>query len=70
MRLPLALVALCLAGCGTSQKDPEPPVVVQPAVSQGALKTVGEKIDLADSRVAAAVAVAIENKSDPLKVEA
>ena len=70
MRLPLALVALCLAGCGTAKKDPAPPVVVQPAVSQGALKDVEEKIDKADSRVAAAVQVAVENKDKPAVVEA
>lgn len=70
MRPLLAIVCFALAGCATPKKDPEPPVVVQAAASQGALQTVGEKIDQSDSRVAAAVAVAVENKDKPAVVEA
>jgi hypothetical protein len=67
--LPPFVLALLL-GCRSNKEPAQEPVVVQPAVSQGALQTVGEKIDKADSRVAAAVTVAVENKENPKVVEA
>lgn len=75
MRLgPVILASLLLAGCSTIKglfKDPEPPPAPPPVVpSQGQLQTVGEKLDKADSRVAAAVTVAVENSTKPQIVEA
>jgi uncharacterized membrane protein len=70
MRPLLALVCVALAGCGTPKKDSEPPVVVQVAATEAALQSVGKDIDQSDSRVAAAVAVVVENKDKPALVEA
>lgn len=73
--LALATLAAALAGCSTvkgwfglgDQQPPAPPAEVP---KQGALSTIGEDIDKADSRVAAAVTVAVENKDKPAVVEA
>lgn len=73
--LALATLAAALAGCSTvkgwfglgDKPEPAPPAAVP---SQGQLSTIGEDIDKADSRVAAAVTVAVENKDKPAVVEA
>lgn len=73
--LALATLAAALAGCSTVKDwfglgdEPEPaaPAAVP---NQGQLTTIGEDIDKADSRVAAAVTVAVENKDKPAVVEA
>jgi len=76
MRPLLVIVALAaLTGCGTlkgwfgmGEEKAPPPAAEVP--KQGQLSTIGEDIDKADSRVAAAVTVAIENKDKPAVVEA
>lgn len=64
MRLCVFLVAL-LAGCSS----PKPEQVV-PAADAGALVSVSKSINASDSKVAAAVTVAVENKDKPGVVEA
>lgn len=75
MRLVAIAAAATLTGCsavkgwfGSDDEKPQPEVPV--ATTPGALSTVGEKLDKADSRVAAAVSVAVENKDNPKVVEA
>lgn len=75
MRLgPVILAASLLVGCSTIKglfKDAEPPAPPPPVVpAQSQLQTIGEKVDKADSRVAAAITVAVENKDKPPVVEA
>lgn len=72
MRLLLAVIALAtLPGCSTvkgwlgmdsAEEQKAPPAEVP---KQGTLTTIGEDIDKADSRVAAAVKVAVENADKP-----
>lgn len=75
MRLLLVIALLALTGCSTLKgwlgmgEDKEPPPAAE-VPKQGTLSTIGEDIDKADSRVAAAVTVAIENKDKPAVVEA
>lgn len=59
MRLLLAIAVLALAGCkSTPSQAPLPPAVATP--KEVALTSVGSTLDVIDSRVAAAVAVARE----------
>ena len=76
MRLLLAVIALAaLPGCSTvkgwlgwdsAEEQKAPPAEVP---KQGTLTTIGEDIDKADSRVAAAVTVAVENADKPAVVK-
>lgn len=78
MRPLLVIVALAaLTGCGTLKgwfgggKPDEPQkVVVERSARPDDLTKLGDKLDKSDSRVAAAVAVAVENKDKPAVVEA
>ena len=58
MRLFLAIAVLALAGCKSTPKAELPPAVATP--KEVALTSVGSTLDVIDSRVAAAVAVARE----------
>ena len=60
-----ALMSLALVSC-TSKPEPDP----LPSTGVDELTKVGEKIDKADSRVAAAVTVAVENSDKPEVVKA
>ena len=75
MRTLLVIASLALAGCSTVKdwfkSDDEPQkVVVTQSAEPGKLTTLGEKFDKSDSRVAAAVTAAIENKDKPDVVQA
>ena len=63
--IQVALISLVLVACSTA-KTPDP----APAASPDDLTKVGEKIDKSDSRVAAAVTVAVENSDKPEVVKA
>jgi len=73
--LAFATLAAALVGCETvkgwfgldGEKPADPPASVP---AQGQLTTIGEDIDRADSRVAAAVTVVVENAANPAVVEA
>ena len=70
MRLLLVIALSALTGCSTLKRwagiDDEQPKEPPAAVPQpGQLSTIGEDIDKADSRVAAAVTVAVENADKP-----
>jgi hypothetical protein len=58
VRLALAIAVLALAGCKSTPKAELPPAVATP--KEVALTSVGSTLDVIDSRVAAAVAVARE----------
>ena len=69
MRLLLVIACLALAGCSTVKdwfKPDEPKkVVVEQSALPGDMSKLGDKIDKSDSRVAAAVTIAVENKDKP-----
>lgn len=68
MRLRLVIAFLALTGCSSTR----PVVPAQPAAptEPASLKQVGEAIDARSGKVAAAVAVVVENKDKPAVVEA
>jgi len=66
MRLLLVIAVLCLTGCSLFRKGEQ----VTPAGESGALASVGKNLSAADSKIAAAVTVAVENKDKPQVVEA
>ena len=77
MRAALVIACLALTGCSTLKgwigmdKPDEPQkVVVEQSARPDDLSKLGDKLDKSDSRVAAAVAVAVENKDKPAVVEA
>lgn len=69
MRLISVIACLALAGCSTVKdwfKPDEPKkVVVEQSTHPGDLSKIGTSIGKSDSRVAAAVTVAVENKDKP-----
>lgn len=68
MRLRLVIAFLALTGCSATR----PVVPAQPSAptEPASLKQVGEAIDARSGKVAAAVAVVVENKDKPAVVEA
>jgi hypothetical protein len=77
VRALLVVALLALTGCATVKGwlgmdgEPEPkPVKVEQSASPSDLTKLGDKLDKSDSRVAAAVTVAVENKDKPGVVEA
>ena len=79
MRTALVIACLALAGCSTLKRwvglgpdsaDEPQKVIVEQSTRPDDLSKLGDKIDKSDSRVAAAVAVAVENKDKPAVVEA
>jgi hypothetical protein len=75
MRIALISALAVLTGCSTvkdwfkAEEEPKKVVVTQSA-DPGAMSKLGDKIDKSDSRVAAALTAAIENKDKPDVVQA